>query len=130
MNTILLLELKFGVKQMNKFTNQQAQGELLFIKIDKLPENLTEIKPEDNNYIVGHSETGHHHVVKYENNIKYYQAANDNNIAYLVVDNTKGVKVEHQRSFDTHKSLELVPGVYQIRKQQEFVDDLWQFVLD
>lgn len=101
--------------------NVCAQGDMLIRKIDKLPINVVEQKPENGRFILAHSETGHSHTVKLQPGVQFYQAANDNNIAYLVVDNTKCL-VEHERSFHTHAPLEFDSGIYEIRRQIESDD--------
>ncbi len=107
-----------------------AQGDMLITCIDKLPENVKPIELEDGKFILTHSETGHHHSVKYNPEIEFY--ANDNNpfIAYLVVNNTIEALVEHERSFDTHETIALkAPSeskekrVYEIRRQVEWTPE-------
>lgn len=103
---------------MHYITNKPvAQGDMLIRKIDALPHEVVEVKPENGNYILTHSETGHHHIVKAEPDVHFYQHANDNNLAYLVVDNT--TKVEHLRNHDTHAPFGFNPGIYEIRRQIE-----------
>ena len=99
-----------------------AQGDVMFIKIDKLPEGLKAVKSENGKYIVTHSESGHHHVIKESEGITFYANDNDQFTAYLVVDNTKCL-VEHERSFDTHESLSLKDGIYKIRRQREYMPE-------
>lgn len=105
-----------------EFKNLAAQGDVMFIKIDKLPEGLRALTPENGKFVVAHSETGHNHTVKYKPGITYYANDNDQFTAYLVVDNTKCL-VEHERSFDTHESLLLKDGVYKIRRQREYTPE-------
>lgn len=105
-----------------------AQGDMMITCIDKLPANVKLMDLEDGKFILTHSETGHHHSVKYSPEIEFY--ANDNNpfIAYLVVNNAAEALVEHERSFDTHETIALkAPGnkskekrVYEIRRQVEY----------
>lgn len=103
---------------MKIFENMAAQGDMLIKRIAELPKDVIEAKAENGNYILAHSETGHNHVVKEETGVKFYQHANDNFIAYLVVDNE--AKVEHMRSFDTHETIGFKKGIYEIRRQREY----------
>lgn len=97
-----------------------AQGDILIRKIDALPKDAIKLEPENGNYIVAHSETGHHHAVKAIPQVSFYQNANDNNIAYLVVENApEDIELRHMRSFDTHESYGFRDGVYQIHRQIE-----------
>lgn len=116
------------------FKKQAAQGDMLIRTIDKLPANVKEIKAEGGKYILAHSETGHHHVVRKQDGITFYSNDNDPFIAYLVVDNTvKKALIEHERSFDTHETIALKcpdktiskenKRVYEIRRQREYMPD-------
>lgn len=97
-----------------------AQGELLMRKIDALPEGLSKMKTEGGRFIVGHSETGHHHVIPEQEGVVVYANDNDPLSLYLVVDNPKNsVQLDHERSFDTHKPYEFKDGIYHIRRQIE-----------
>lgn len=97
-----------------------AQGELLIRKIDVLPKDLVKFNSDNNNFIIGHSETGHHHVIQEQEGVEIYANDNDPMSLYLVVSNPKEeVELEHQRSFDTHKSFYFKNGIYHIRRQWE-----------
>lgn len=104
---------------MKTFENCAAQGDMLIRRIDKLPDHIIEAKSECGNFVLAHSETGHNHVVKETPDVHFYQNANDNFIAYLVVDND--AKIEHMRSHDTHETILLKQGVYEVRRQREYV---------
>ncbi|MEZ0260824.1 MAG: hypothetical protein ACAH80_07430 [Alphaproteobacteria bacterium] len=105
---------------MKTFMKQAAQGDMLFRKVDALPIDAIPVAAEEGNFIVGHSETGHHHVVKERPGVRFYQHANDNFIAWLVVDNTESL-IEHLRDYDTHEPIMLQPGIYEIRRQREYI---------
>jgi len=101
-----------------------AQGDIIICKIDAIPDGYIEQKPENGEFILAHSETGHNHAVKAQDGVKFYEyASNDNTkklVAYLVVDNPKEeCLVEHHRSFDTHSPYQLDNGLYIIRRQIE-----------
>lgn len=113
---------------MKTFQKMAAQGDMLIRRIDKLPDNISEAKPEDGLYILAHSETGHHHAVKAEPSVKYYTHANDNLIAYLVVDNE--AVVEHMRDFDTHEPIKIDNGIFEIRRQREYTFEGFRRVAD
>lgn len=98
-----------------------AQGELMIRKIDHLPEGLKEFTDiQDGNYIVGHSETGAHHVIRKQEGVTVYANDNDPFSLYLVVNNPKtDVELDHQRTEDRHPSYYAKNGVYYIRRQWE-----------
>lgn len=97
-----------------------AQGELLIVRVESLPDGLVPVATKNKVFIVGHSETGCHHVIKEQDGVTIYANDNDKWHLYLVVNNPKeSVELEHLRSFDTHKSFFFKDGVYKIRKQWE-----------
>lgn len=112
------------------FVNCAAQGDMLITRVEKLPDGLTVVQPEGGNFILTHSETGHHHVTRAEPGVQLYQSANDPLLAYLVVDNTKSTEVRHLREFDTHKTLRIDSGVYRINRQREDSPEGWRRALD
>ena len=111
---------------MKTFNKTAAQGDLLIIKINKLPRNIKKIE-ENKQYIVAHSETGHHHVIDAED-VDYYL---DSDIkSYLVVKDIIGKQLEHLRNFDTHETIIIPPGIYELRQQREYVPEGWRRVED
>lgn len=114
---------------MLTFKTQAAQGDMLLRKIDRLPDNVSEVKADNGKYVLAHSETGHHHTVKATQDVKFFANDNDPFVAYLVVDNTKAY-VEHERSFDTHAPIEIKEGVYEIRRQREYTLEGFRRVQD
>ena len=105
---------------MKTFKNIAAQGDCLIRKIDKLPEGLELAKDDNGKYVVAHSETGHNHVIDKSNAQLLIDKTNEF-IAYLVVDND--TPIEHQRSYDTHESIMVEKGVYEIRRQREYTPE-------
>ena len=109
-----------------------AQGEVYIRKIDALPEGCTPVEPENGHLIIGHSETGHHHVLDRDHAKVMAGPANRNpegmEILYDIVDHPTEVK--HLRSTDTHKSVPLQPGIYEIRPAREFSPEGWRRVQD
>lgn len=106
---------------MKLFENMAAQGDMLIRKIEKLPEGALKAKSENGAFVLAHSETGHNHIVKEKEGVEFYQHANDNFIAYLVVDNE--ACVEHMRGFDTHETIGFKKGIYEIRRQREYMPE-------
>ena len=106
---------------MKTFKNIAAQGDVLFRKLDSLPEGLQQAEPENGKFIVAHSETGHHHTVL-ERNAQLLIDQTNEFISYLQV-NEGGAILEHERSFDTHESIKFEPGVYEVRRQREYTPE-------
>jgi hypothetical protein len=95
-----------------------AQGEINFISVNELPSDAKKVLPVDGQYIIGHSETGHHHVIKEQEGIEVFESANDNSVIYLRVNNTTAL-LEHLRGFDTHQAWSFSDGIYTMRRQVE-----------
>ena len=108
-----------------------AQGDVLFVPVDRLPANMkfVEAKSENGNIIVTHSETGHHHIVKERPTVKMFDEAMNIFRSYLVVDDGP-VELEHLRSFDTHESIQIPAGVWEVHRQQEMGLDGWRRAAD
>jgi len=108
---------------------QVAQGEVLIRRIDSLPASVTETQPEQGYFIVGHSETGHHHVLDATPGVRHFRSPHPL-IDFLSVAETP-TQLRHLRQTQTHGTHLLRTGVYEIRRQQELVDDdLWAPVKD
>ena len=117
---------------MKTFKNQAAQGDLLIRRIDSIPAEAKPVQAEKGNYIVAHSETGHHHVIAERQNVTLY-ASNDPMVSYLqVVEATDATEtvLEHLRSFDTHEAISIPPGNYEMRRQREYTPEGWRRVAD
>lgn len=98
-----------------------AQGDMLIRRVESIPADAVKAKAEAGNYILAHSETGHNHVVKAKPDVEFYQHANDNFIAYLVVNNE--AMVEHMRDHHTHETIKFDKGIYEIRRQREYTPE-------
>lgn len=120
---------------MKTFEVQARQGDVLLTRLDKLPKGAKPAKPLQGEFVVAHSETGHHHVVP-ESGATLFESANDPFVAFLVVDNDAetpegpGVELLHKRSFDTHESLRVPPGTYEVYRQRQEGIKGWERVAD
>ena len=112
---------------MKQFKNMAAQGDVLIIKIDTIPKNTEKEEVVNNEYIVTHSETGHHHVMDAEKSIMYKHESNPF-ICYLSV--SEPTALIHKRAFDTHEPILFDKGVYEIRRQREHSLEGWRRVQD
>ena len=107
-----------------------AQGDVLLIPVAALPATGHKaVSAENGAYIVTHSETGHHHVVKERPNVTMFNDTMDLFRSWLVIEG-EPAELEHLRSFDTHESLVLEPGVYEVRRQQVYTPEGWRRAAD
>lgn len=112
---------------MHTFRNICAQGDILIQRIDKLPENVIPVEPENGKIIVTHSETGHHHVMTMERT-KAYRLPDSIMDIFLTVE--QGDVLEHLRPHDTHEPIQFEPGIYHVRRQREYVPEGFRRVED
>ena len=113
---------------MKTIAKQGCQGDVLFRRIDKLPEGVREQPRGAGPLIVTHSETGHHHVVP-DAAVAHFMAPQGGGLlSYLRVDTS--ADVVHLRPFDTHETLRLGAGVWEVRRQREWVPEGWRQVED
>ncbi len=117
---------------MRTFTNQAAQGDLFIRRIDALPAGIKPMPTEQGRFIVAHSETGHHHAIAARPNVKVF-TTDDPLVSYLqVVEATDAMEtlLVHLREFDTHESIAISPGNYELRRQREYTPEGWRRVED
>lgn len=116
---------------MKYFNVSAAQGELFFRKIDALPAGVQEVPAQlvegRQVCVIGHSETGHHHVMDAATT-KHYKDAGNPLLAFLQV--TAETPLEHLRAFDAHEALGFVPGFYAVHHQREEGPEGWRRVED
>ncbi len=91
-------------------------GEMLLIPIDKLPANVEQIH-EGREFIVAHSETGHHHVAVGDVTA-FRPIGGDSTDVYLRAN--KESRIEHRKTFDKHETKTLQPGIYLCRGKNEY----------
>jgi hypothetical protein len=117
---------------MKTFKNCAAQGDLLVRRIEALPENAKRMEPEKGVFVVAHSETGHNHIIAERPNVKMYTTG-DPMVSYLEVveaaDQAEAL-IEHLRSYDTHETLSVPVGIFEIRRQREYTPEGWRRVED
>ena len=114
---------------MKIFANCAAQGDVFLRRVKNLPRNATPEKAIKGRFVIAHSETGHCHVVAERAGVNYF-SSEDPMVSYLRVIDDVEVLLEHERSFDTHESLLIKGGTYEIRRQREYTPEGWRRVAD
>lgn len=105
-----------------------AQGDLYILApIDKLPDGASAVPPVNGKVIVGHSETGHHHVLD-ATRTTMYRLPDELYECFLVVRETD--ELRHLRPFDTHETIQLDPAIYPVRRQREYIPEGWRAAQD
>lgn len=106
---------------MHIVNTQAAQGDVMFRRIDALPADATAEDATKGAFIVAHSETGHNHIVMERPGVRYFSGM-DVLKSYLMVEGDPA-PVEHQRSFDTHETIGLSAGIWEVRRQREYTPE-------
>ena len=103
-----------------------AQGDLIIRRVKKLP---PEAKPEErkSRLVLAHSETGHHHAIDEDGCVRY--SYKDPLVCYLRID-AEHADLVHHRPFDTHETIRLLKGTYEVRRQREWTPEGWRRVED
>ncbi len=104
------------------FENTAAQGDCFIKRVDRkaFPSNAEQEPVEGGNYIVAHSETGHHHVIP-DRHCRLLKG--DEFTSWLEVDEGKSVILKHLRDHDTHAPIEIGSGTYKITRQREYTPE-------
>lgn len=106
---------------MKTFVTMAAQGDVVFKRIAELPKGVLAKADEDGKLVIAHSETGHHHFVD-KAEARFYADPKDAMTCYLVVDG-EYADIKHARLFDTHETLRVPTGIFQVRRQREYTPE-------
>lgn len=114
---------------MKQVQTMGAQGDLLVMRVDKLPAGLKE-ETVKSGYVAAHSETGHHHVASFvdAHEAKLFRGA-DPFTCYLQIGG-QGAEIVHHRPFDTHEALKVGPGLWMFKNQREYQPEGWRRAAD
>jgi hypothetical protein len=116
---------------MKTFNKQAAQGDMILRRIIKVPTNVKVQVPDgQGRHVVTHSETGHHHWVGGDA-VTLYRPENDKDgmVSYIEV-KAGGTDLIHERPWDTHETLHIEEGTYEVRRQREYTPEGWRRVED
>ena len=112
---------------MKTFKTVADQGEIYITRIGDVPKKAKlagkPLQPENGRFIIGHSETGHHHVLDRVEGVKVSvlpTPPDSEGIRILRAILENPTKLEHQRPHDTHETILLEPGEYEFRLRREY----------
>jgi hypothetical protein len=112
---------------MKAFHKIAAQGEITIVRVGDLPTDralptgYTSMAPERGKFVIGHSETGHHHVLDRTAGVDI--AVMDTPPAGMKILRAileTPTALVHLRDHDTHEPIQLMPGEYEFRIAREF----------
>lgn len=116
---------------MKEVKNIAAQGEMLIRRVSAFQNKSQQMTPENNFYILAHSETGHHHVIDCQSVEVKEQIENvPEGMAILQMIVKEPSVIKHLRGHDTHEPLMLSEGNWEIRLQREYTPNGYRRVAD
>ena len=102
-----------------------AQGEIYIRRIYGDPATFLDggkpLQPENGKLVIGHSETGHHHVMEpggVDVMVMDHAPEGIRLLRMIVQDPEK--ELVHERPHDTHETLSFAPGMYELRIGREY----------
>ena len=102
-----------------------AQGDILLRRVNSIPESATR-RQASGVLVLAHSETGHHHECE-EAVGELWDV--DELISYLEV-KADHADIVHRRAWDTHETVRIGRGIWEIRRQREYTPEGWRRVAD
>lgn len=111
---------------MKSFKITAAQGEITVRRLGDVPRvrntpfGYTPMKADSGSYIVGHSETGHHHVIAAEGASVAVLDRPPEGMRVLRAILENPTALTHLRDYDTHEPIRLEPGLYEFRIGREY----------
>lgn len=110
---------------MKAFQKVAAQGEITILRIGDVPKKTKiagqPLALEQGKLIIGHSETGHHHVLERTRGASVTvleRAPEGMRILHAILEEPN--RLVHERGHDTHETIALEPGEYEFRIAREF----------
>jgi hypothetical protein len=104
------------------------QGDVYLVPIKTIPSNAVAVSAEGGNYIITHSETGHHHVVMDRPDVHMFGGM-DIFRGFLNVGN-EPVDLVHLREVHKHESQTVLPGAWLIQRQAAHTLQGWERARD
>ena len=112
---------------MKTFNAIAAQGEIMIRRIGDVPTmrghglGFTPLALENGRFVIGHSETGHHHVLSSVKGCDVgvmERPPEGMRVLRAILENP--TSLHHLRDHDTHESIALPPGEYEFRIAREY----------
>lgn len=106
---------------MKSFQKVAAQGEITIIRAVRAKPDGKPLELEGGKLIIGHSETGHHHVLEHARGVTVTvldRVPEGMRILHAIL--AEPNKLIHERGHDTHETIDLPTGEYEFRIAREF----------
>ena len=94
--------------------NAVIHGESVLIPVSKIPKGKV---TTTTSFIVGHSETGHHHVLEAEKQSPFDIIINGDE---MYISSKQVANLVHKKTHDIHATVVVEPGFYQVKRKNEY----------
>ncbi len=98
-----------------------AQGDVLFRRVEVLPSDVAE-RDAGKQLVVAHSYTGHNHAIEAGEAKLFEKLERDPMVCFLQIDGAYA-DVVHHRQTDTHETVRLLKGCWEVRRQREWTPE-------
>lgn len=105
---------------MKGFNTTAAQGEITIRRIEALPDGVKAMERENGQWIIGHSETGHNHVLEAPKAKMFTAETAPEGMRVLYAILEEPGELVHRRGHDTHETIRHEPGIYEFRIGREY----------
>lgn len=106
-----------------------AQGDVMFLRCKRIPKDAT-ADEQTGPIVVAHSETGHHHSIDPDESPRALLYRSKDPFTYYLRVAAEYADVVHHRPFDTHETVRLEQGDWEVRRQREYTPDGFRRVED
>lgn len=111
---------------MKNFRRVAAQGEITIVRVGDVPKrdkivSGTPLALENNKLVIGHSETGHHHVLERSSGVSVTvlrKAPQGMRVLHAILNEANALI--HEREHDKHETIALPPGEYRFLIAREY----------
>ena len=107
-----------------------CQGDMYLVPIKEVPKDAKLVAPENGHFIITHSETGHHHVIKERPGIRQFTWEDQFRGFIELSLEEKLDHLEHLRANDTHEAQVVPAGPWLIQRQAAYTPGGWERARD
>lgn len=120
---------------MTSIQNMFAQGDILVRRVSKLPEGVKPVAAVQGAFIIGHSESGHHHVIEDDGDVAVFEEVETPTDRpkwlYAIIEQTDKQLKHLKNEMYAHQPQTLKAGnVYEFRRARERSPEGWRRAAD
>jgi len=106
-----------------------VQGDCYLVPIKAVPADAKPMQSENGQFIITHSETGHHHVVMERPDVRQFSGM-DIFRGFLEISGDEPAELVHLRDHHTHAPQSIEPGAWLIQRQAAYTPQGWERARD